>query len=114
MADRVRLRGGRQASYEVVGEGEPLLMFMGGPGFPAELMRSDAELLGGRFASYLIDPPGSGDSSPPAHAGEYDHRGHAAFYDEVRSALGLRRVSVLGSSFGGWPTFNDLCVHRSH
>jgi proline iminopeptidase len=76
-------------------------MFMGGPGFPAEPMRADAELLAGRFSSYLIDAHGSGGSSPPADAGGYDHRGHAAFYDEVRSALGLERVSVLGSSFGG-------------
>jgi pimeloyl-ACP methyl ester carboxylesterase len=101
MADLVQLRGGRTAGYEVIGDGEPLLMFMGGPGFNAELMRDDAELVAGRFASYLIDPHGSGNSSPPESTEAYDHRGHAAFYDEVRQALDLGRVSVHGVSFGG-------------
>lgn len=101
MADLVQLRGGRKAGYEVIGDGEPLLMFMGGPGFPAELTRRDAELAAGRFASFMIDPHGSGNSTPPECAEAYDNRGHAAFYDEVRQALGLGRVSVHGVSFGG-------------
>src|SRR6185312_16322095 len=97
----VRLSGGRQASYEVVGRGEPLLMFPGGPGLPAAIVRADAELLADRFASYLIDPHGSGGSTPPADPSAYDHRGHAAFYDEVRAALGLERVGAAGVSYGG-------------
>jgi pimeloyl-ACP methyl ester carboxylesterase len=97
----VRLSGGRQASYEVVGQGEPLLMFPGGPGLPAAIVQSDAELLADRFTSYLIDPHGSGGSTPPAEASAYDHCGHAAFYDEVRAALGLERVGVAGVSYGG-------------
>ena len=101
MTKLVSLGDDRRASYEIVGEGEPLLMFMGGPGLPARLIWKDAELLAGRFASYLIDPHGSGESSPPADPGAYDHLGHARFYDEVRRALGLGRVSVHGLSFGG-------------
>ena len=101
MADLVRLSGGRQASYEVVGRGEPLLMFPGGPGLNAAIVRADAELFADRFTTYLIDPHGSGDSTPPADPAAYDHRSTAAFYDEVRAALGLDRVSVHGVSFGG-------------
>jgi pimeloyl-ACP methyl ester carboxylesterase len=101
VADLVGLSGGRQASYEVVGNGEPLLMFPGGPGLPAAIVRADAALLADRFTSYLIDPHGSAGSTPPADPSAYDHRGHAAFYDGVRAALGLERVSVHGVSFGG-------------
>ena len=111
MTDLVRLSGGRQASYEVVGDGEPLLMFMGGPGLPGGLMRADAELLADRFTSYLIDPHGSGDSTPPADPADYDHRGHAAFYDEVRAALGLERVSVHGVSYGGTVALTYAALH---
>src|SRR2546421_3382939 len=73
---------------------------MGGPGFSASLLRDDAELLADRFAVYLIDPHGSGGSSPPENPSQYDHIGHARFYDEVRHALGVERAIVMGVSFG--------------
>ena len=98
--DTVELDGGRQATYAVFGSGEPLLYFAGGPGFPAMLNLLDAELLQDRFAVYLIDPHGSGGSTPPSDLSAYDHIGHAGFYDEVRRRLGLARVSVGGVSFG--------------
>jgi proline iminopeptidase len=101
LRETVRLRGDRQASYEVVGEGPPLLYFQGGPGFSASLLREDAELLADRFAVYLIDPHGCGESTPPAEAAAYDHIGHARFYDDVRRALGIERAAVMGISFGG-------------
>jgi pimeloyl-ACP methyl ester carboxylesterase len=97
----VSLPAGRTASYEAIGQGEPLLMFMGGPGLAAEFLRDDAELLAETFRTFLIDPHGSGGSSPPADPSQYDHLGHAGFYDEVRQALGLEHVSVHGVSFGG-------------
>jgi proline iminopeptidase len=100
LADRVELADGRHASYEVVGEGEPIFYFQGGPGFSASLLRDEAEVLTDRYAVYLIDPHGSGGSSPPADPSQYDHMGHARFYDEVRRALGLERITVMGISFG--------------
>lgn len=101
MAETVELQGGRQASYEVIGSGEPILMFVGGPGFAASFMRADAELLADGFSCYLVDPHGSGESTPPQSANDYDHLGHARFYDEVRRALSLDAVVVHGESFGG-------------
>ena len=98
--DSIELSGGRRASYEVVGEGEPLLYFPGGPGYGANLLRDDAALLADRFAVHLIDPHGSGGSTAPADPSAYDHIGHARFYEEVRQALGLERPSVMGHSFG--------------
>lgn len=86
---------------EVIGSGEPMLFFMGGPGLPARLSRADAELFADTFATYLIDPHGSGGSTPPADPSGYDHLGHARFYEEVREALGLGPVTVAGASFGG-------------
>src|SRR5207248_3245845 len=37
---------------------------------------------------------------PPADPARYSPEGHARFYDEVRQALGLERVTVMGISFG--------------
>jgi proline iminopeptidase len=100
LRDSIELRDGGHAAYEVVGHGEPLLYFQGGPGFSASLLRDDAALLADRFAVHLIDPPGSGGSTPPPDPAEYDHLGHARFYEAVRRGLGLERVTVMGISFG--------------
>jgi pimeloyl-ACP methyl ester carboxylesterase len=97
----VSLAGGRQASYEVVGKGEPTLMLPGGPGFAASYMRGDAELFSDTLQSFLIDPHGSGSSTPPTDPSGYSPDGHARFYEEVRQALGLEKVCVLGHSYGG-------------
>ena len=116
----VGLPGGRVASYEVIGSGRPTLMFAGGPGFTAaSFMNGDAELLSGTLRCYLIDPHGSGSSTPPADPADYSPEGHARFYDQVRQALGLPEVVVLGHSFGGttaltyaalFPQSTQVCV----
>ena len=98
--DVVQLPGGRQASCEVVGRGRPTLMFPGGPGFSASYMRADAELFADTLKSYLVDPHGSGRSSPPSDPSEYSPEGHARFYEDVRKALGLDEVLLFGHSFG--------------
>jgi pimeloyl-ACP methyl ester carboxylesterase len=100
LRESVELPGGGRAAYEVIGAGEPLFYFPGGPGYSANLLRDDAELLSDRFAVHLIDPHGSGGSTPPADPSAYDHLGHARFYEAVRRALGIERITVMGISFG--------------
>jgi proline iminopeptidase len=100
LSESIELSPSRRATYEVVGLGEPILYFQGGPGYSASLLRDDAKLLSDRFAVYLIDPHGSGGSTAPTDPSRYDHIGHARFYDEVRRALGLTEITVMGISFG--------------
>jgi pimeloyl-ACP methyl ester carboxylesterase len=97
----VRLGGDRQATCEVVGSGEPAIWFEGGPGFNAAMGRADCELLGDRFECYLIDAPGTGGSTEPRDPADYRAGGTARFYDEVRRALGLGPVTLIGHSWGG-------------
>jgi pimeloyl-ACP methyl ester carboxylesterase len=101
LSQSVDLGDARRASYEVIGEGTPMLYFMGGPGYSAALLRHDAELLADHFAVYLIDPAGSGGSTPPREQSQYDHIGHARFYEVVRQALGVGPATIMGHSFGG-------------
>jgi proline iminopeptidase len=101
LSQNVDLAEGRRAAYEVIGAGPPLFYFVGGPGFSATLLRRDAELLADHFAVYLIDPAGSGGSTPPSDPSQYDHIGHARFYDQVRQALGVGPATIMGESFGG-------------
>jgi proline iminopeptidase len=101
LSQTVELGEGREAAYEVIGAGDPLLYFQGGPGFSAALLRSEAQLLAEHFAVYLIDPAGSGGSTAPSDPSQYDHVGHARFYSEVRHALGVGPGTIMGTSFGG-------------
>ncbi len=96
----VDLAGGRRATYEVIGSGLPTLTLPGGPGFASSYMRGTAELFAEALKSHLIDPHGSGGSTPPVDPADYSPEGHARFYEEVRAALGLGRVVVFGHSFG--------------
>ena len=98
-AELVDLPGGRRASYTVIGGGEPLLWLEGGPGFPAKLGRPDCELVGHRFRCFLVDSPGSGDTTDdPAW---YGCEGVVEFFEEVRRALGVERWTLMGHSWGG-------------
>jgi proline iminopeptidase len=119
MTETVEIADGRTASYEIVGHGRATLMFPGGPGFAAAYMRGDGELFSDALQSFLIDPHGSGGSTPPAEPSGYSPEGHAAFYDEVRLALGLDRITILGHSFGAttalvysalFPHTVDACI----
>jgi len=119
MTQIVAMPGGRAASYEAIGSGSPALMFAGGPGFTASYMNGDAELLSDVLCSYLIDPHGSGSSTPPAGPAGYSPEGHARFYEQVRQALALPDVVVLGHSFGAttaltyaalFPESTAMCV----
>ena len=119
MVQVAELPGGRAASYEVIGNGRPALMFAGGPGFTAAYMNGDAGLLSDVLRSCLIDPHGSGSSTPPADPAGYSPEGHARFYDQVRQALALPEVVVLGHSFGAttaltyaalFPDSTAMCV----
>jgi pimeloyl-ACP methyl ester carboxylesterase len=90
MTTVVALQGGRTASCHIIGSGRPTLMFAGGPGFTAAYMDGDAELLSDTLRSYLIDPHGSGSSTPPADPAEYSPEGHA------RAQRGRKRAHLEG------------------
>ena len=100
-AEIVALRGGRQATYEIVGEGDPAIWVEGGPGFNAALGGGDCEVLADRFRCYLVDALGTGGTTPPRDKRQYGAKGVARFYNEVRRALRLADVTLLGHSWGG-------------
>lgn len=98
LANLLELADGRVAEWEAIGTGEPLLWIEGGPGLPAHLARPDVELFDDRFRAHLVSAPGCGRTSPPE---DYGLEAHVRFFDDVRQALGLGRVTVMGHSWGG-------------
>jgi proline iminopeptidase len=101
LANLLELPDGRTVEWEAVGHGEPLLWIEGGPGFPAHLARPDVALIADRFRCYLVNAPGCGRTSPPRDLTGYGLEDHVHFFEDVRLALGLPPVTVMGHSWGG-------------
>ncbi len=95
------LPSGRRAEWEAIGDGPPLLWIEGGPGLPAHLARPEARLFADRFRFYLVNAPGCGRSTPSSSSAGYGLDDHVRHFDEVRRALGLGAVTLMGHSFGG-------------
>ena len=95
------LEDGRQASYVTFGLGDPLLWIEGGPGYPASLGIPDCELLASRFTCYLVDAPGSGESTPTRSPDEHRWPAIVAWFDAVRTALQIPQWTLMGHSWGG-------------
>lgn len=101
LAETLELPDGRTAEFETRGAGEALLWVEGGPGFPAHLARPDVDLIADRFECHLVNAPGCGRTDPPTESSGYSLQGHVAFFDDVRAALSLGAVTVMGHSWGG-------------
>jgi pimeloyl-ACP methyl ester carboxylesterase len=101
LANLHRLPDGRLVEWEAIGEGEPLIWVEGGPGLAAHLARPDVALLADRFRCHLVNAPGCGRTSAPATPEGYGLGDHVRFFEEVRQALELGPVTVMGHSWGG-------------
>jgi len=94
-------------SFETVGRGKLTgLLIPGGPGLSAATMRDDALLLGEIATSYLIDPPGTGDTPRPIDEGGYLPDSVATFYRTACASLALQPDFILGASYGGLVAVN--------
>jgi proline iminopeptidase len=89
-----------EIAYETVGHGDPLVVVHGGPGMGHHYLRALDALAGDRLVVYY-DQRGSG-RTPVADPGDIGFAGAIADLDEVRSALGLERIDLLGHSMGAW------------
>ncbi len=95
--------GGVRISYDVVGEGRPLMLLHGWccdrswwtePGYVDEL-RSDHRLIN-------VDIRGHGASDKPHEAAAYASNVHTGDVFAVADAEGLDRFAIWGQSYGGW------------
>ncbi|MBA3655461.1 MAG: alpha/beta hydrolase [Actinobacteria bacterium] len=90
---------GRKLVYREDGRGPVLVCHPGGPGFSSRYFVDLAGLSAHRTL-VLLDPRGTGGSSPPPN-GSYEIADYAADLDELRQHLGLERIDLLGHSHGG-------------
>ena len=98
---RIPFRG-HETWYRSVGEGTgaPLLCLHGGPG-STHLGLTPLEQLGDERRVVLYDQLGSGNSSKPSDPSLWTVELFLAELENVREALGLEQVHLLGHSWGG-------------
>lgn len=94
--------GGR-VWYRVVGDASaiPLLTLHGGPGVPHDYLESLAALADERPVVFY-DQLGCGKSDRPDDVSLWRIERFAEELAQVRRALGLERIHLLGHSWGGW------------
>ncbi|PVX52548.1 proline iminopeptidase [Balneicella halophila] len=91
---------GYNINVETLGEGDPVFFFAGGPGNSHDYMQ-------GNFGHYykthqvvFIDMLGCGLSDEAKDKSEYSVQNDAYTVEEVRKALGLDKITVVGHSYG--------------
>jgi proline iminopeptidase len=91
---------GYKINVETLGEGDPIFFFAGGPGNSHDYMQ-------GRFGHYhsnhqvvFIDMLGRGMSDDAVSPDEYSVSNDVHITEEVRKALGLEKIALVGHSYG--------------
>lgn len=94
----VTARGRRIRCY-TAGSGEPVILVSGWPQ-SSYLWRGVLPGIAARRRLIAVDPPGLGDSEPPADG--YDTANIAVCIDELADALGIARFTLVGYDIGAW------------
>jgi proline iminopeptidase len=86
--------------YADYGQGEPVLLIVGGPGLSGEWLEPVAQVIAKQARAILPDPRGGGKSLPKEDAG-ITLDATLADFEALRAELGLTSWTVLGHSWGG-------------
>jgi len=86
--------------YKDYGQGEPVLILMGGPGFSGEGMEPVAQMIAKRARAIVPDQRGSG-GSIPKEANQITLDATLADFEALRISLGFEKWTVWGCSWGG-------------
>lgn len=89
-----------QIHYELLGDGAPLFLLPGGPGFGSELYKKHHLPLAAHNQLVFFDPRGCG-KSINADPSTYDLENYIEDVEVLRQHLGYEKISMLGKSYGG-------------
>jgi proline iminopeptidase len=99
----VAVDGHEVVTYSYGGGDEVLFLLNGGPGLPCDYLRDPLIALveaGYRVVTY--DQLGTGQSDKPTDASLWTIERYCDEVEQVRTALGIERLHLLGHSWGGW------------
>ena len=100
---RVTVSGHRSFEYVSQGEGPAtLLVHPGGPGWTYHYLRGLLRLAGANLRVVLFNPRGVGHSWAPKRPGDYSIANMAEDVEDIRRALKITELHLLGYSTGGF------------
>lgn len=86
--------------YEVVGNGDPVIVIHGGPGMDHHYLRPGLDALAARHTLIYYDQRGTGRSTAELNANAISLDAFVDDIDALRQVLGYGSVTLLGHSFG--------------
>jgi pimeloyl-ACP methyl ester carboxylesterase/predicted glycosyltransferase len=105
-------RGGVKVGYEVLGEGEPAVVFAPlDPIVHSRAWKAQVPYLARRFRVITIDPRGNGRSDRPQAAAAYADTEFVADTVAVMDACGVDRAVIVGISNSGWTSLLVAALH---
>jgi len=105
-------RDGVILHYKAFGQGRPLLLLSGGPGFTADPLIPTAEELAKSHRCVLFDQRGTGDSHIHAFdSNTINLRASVEDLEALRTHLGFAKWTVLGVSWGGMLAMAYAAAH---
>jgi proline iminopeptidase len=93
--------GGVLIYYKIIGQGDPLMIVHGGPGASHDYLLPYLLPLARSNRLVFIDERGSGRSEKLEDVHQYTVENMVEDVEQVRRALGLGKISLLGHSYGG-------------
>jgi proline iminopeptidase len=100
--------------YETEGQGEPLILIPGGPGASRISFQPWFSRLADRHQVVYYDAIGRGLSDRLTDPARYTVERDVDDIENVRRALGVQRISLLGQSYGGIPALAYALRYPSH
>lgn len=97
--------------YEVVGEGDPIVVVHGGPGLDHNYLRPGLDVLGSSRTLVYYDQRGTGRSDADLDSASINLDAFIEDIDGLRQVLGYERITVLGHSFGGLIAMGYALAH---
>jgi proline iminopeptidase len=88
--------------YKIVGKGEPVFILHGGPGMFHDYFLPYLEPLAAKYRLVFSDQRGNGRSPMEITASTYTFPLLVRDIEELRKALGLKKIHLMGHSFGGY------------
>jgi proline iminopeptidase len=103
---------GGNLHYVLRGQGEPMLVLSGGPGFSGDYMTPVASELADHWRTVLLDQRGTGTSRlDKLDSTTINQSVMVEDLERLRSHLGLKRWIVLGHSWGGMLAMSYAVAH---